>query len=96
MTNVNALAAGKPLTIHKRGGSLFGRAEGPILVALGHGHEDAVGLGPNLPGAMGWLCWCCCCMGLPCSTPYGPGIAKMKYDLNVKMRPQKGKGMSSD
>lgn len=91
--NVAAALNKTPLTHHVKGASYFGRLDGPLLVALGHGHADGYGLGPDLPGCLGWLCWGCCCFGWPCSAPAGRQSAKAKSDFNNTIKPKPGVGL---
>lgn len=91
--NIEAKLAGKPLKDHKRGATLYGSAQGPMLVALGHGVEDGYGVGPDLPGCPGFCCWLCCFVGPPCSTPAGREVSKFKTEFNYKVIPQIGKGI---
>jgi hypothetical protein len=93
--NIEAKLAGEAMKDHKRGATLFGSVQGPMLVALGHGLEEGYGLGPDLPGFSGFCCWLCCCCGPPCSTPAGKGVAKAKTDFNYTVVPQIGKGIAA-
>jgi hypothetical protein len=94
--NVEALLASKPLQHHTKGSSMMGQVHGPMVVALGHDVAGGYGVGPDLPGTcLPFCCWLCCCFGTaPCSTPAGPGVAKMKSDFNSTIVPRPGKGIS--
>lgn len=94
ITNIESLINGKPPVPHKRGVSLYGKLTGPPMVGLGSGHKDAYGVGPNLPGCSGCVCWTCCCFGYPCSVPAGHASAKAKTEFNHSMQPKKGKGIT--
>lgn len=89
--NILASLEGRPLKSYKKG--MMGNLTGPMLVALGHGHPQGYGLGPNCPGCVGFMCWFCCCIGGPCSPPAGSGAAKAKSDFNKSVKPQIGKGL---
>ena len=58
--NIIATLEDKPLIAHSRGNSLQSQISGPAIVALGHDHPEGVGIGPDLPGCLGWCCWCVC------------------------------------
>jgi len=90
--NVVATLEGHALSVHKP--TFYGGLKGPLAVAFGHGHPDGYGVGPDLPGCCGCLCWTCCIFGLPCSPPAGKGVMKMKSDFNLSVKPTKGKGYS--
>jgi hypothetical protein len=89
LTNIDAVVNKKPLVAHQRGKSFFGQADGPMMVAFGHGLDEGYGVGPALPGCMGCCCWVCCC----CQTPAGHQTNKMKSDFNASVTPKKGKGI---
>ena len=91
--NVNAVLEGTPLKHHIRGASMFGQFSGPALVALGHGHPDSWGLGPDMPGCCATFCWCCCFFGYPCSPPVGRRSANFKADFNYSVKPKPGVGI---
>ena len=97
MKNIGLRFQNKDLQHHVKGASFFGKVNGPLLVALGHGAgPESYGLGPDLPGCcLPFCCWFCCCVGPPCSTPAGSGAGKMKSDFNDSVVPKKGKGISS-
>lgn len=90
--NVVATLEGHALTPHKK--TFYSSIKGPMAVSLGHGHPDGYGVGPDLPGCLGCVCWTCCCFGMPCSPPAGKGVMKMKTDLNLSIKAIKGKGYS--
>jgi len=93
VSNVIAKVEGRSLANYKKG--FFGSLPGPLLVALGHGHAQGYGLGPNLTGCPGCCIWICCCCGPPCAPPAGAGPAKIKSDFNKSVKPQVGKGMDA-
>ncbi len=94
--NVEAHLALRPLRHHVRGRTMMGHFDGPLMVALGHGIEsgEGVGLGPDCPGALGFLCWLGCFLSWPCSHPAGSLVAQVKSDFNNSIQPRKGKGFS--
>ena len=64
--NVVALTQDKPLRPHVLGKTfIYGKVNGPMMVAIGHGHPEAYGVGPDLPQPLRCCCWCCCCFGAP-------------------------------
>jgi len=73
----------------------FSSMRGPIFVALGHNHEDGFGIGPDLPGLMGFICWACCVFGYPCAPPAGEYSLKYKSNLNNSISPKPGRGFSA-
>jgi len=94
LPNIEAKLNNRALKEHKRGASFMGQLQGPALVAMGHGHPEGYGVGPDLPGCAGFCCWLCCFFGMPCSPPAGHAVAQMKNDFNYTIQPRKGKGIS--
>jgi hypothetical protein len=75
---------------HSRG--FKSNLKGPMMVALGHGHPDGYGFGPDVgTGCLGYFICCCCCC---CGAPAGSRPAKIKADFNYSVKPIKGKGIS--
>ena len=55
--NAIGLLEGTTMIEHVRGGSFQGRIKGPAMVALGHGLDEGIGIGPDFPGIFGMLNW---------------------------------------
>jgi hypothetical protein len=94
LANVYATLDGNGASLKHHTKGFKGKIDGPLLVALGHNHPDGYGVGPDLgTGCLGWTCFMCCCLGMPCSLPAGKGASKMKTDFNASVTPKKGMGM---
>ena len=89
--NISATLEGKPLVPHIRGESFEGKILGPVMVSFGHDVSGAKGVGPDMPGCMGWCCFLCCC----CQAPHGSCTSKIKAHFNTTIKPTPGKGLSA-
>jgi len=90
--NVYATLFHTPFKKYTKG--FMGSLQGPAFVTLGHNHPKGFGIGPDLPGFAGLLCWTCCLFGYPCSPPAGHGTAKFKSNFNKGIKPAVGKGIA--
>jgi hypothetical protein len=88
VTNVDHFFSSKPLIIHAKGKSFFGKADGPGMIALGHDLPDGYGIGPSLPQPCTCCCWFLCC----CQTPAGHLTNVVKSNFNNSLHPVKGSG----
>lgn len=94
LNNVTAALDSQSPTYKSYTPGFMGKTTGPLMVALGHGVKDGYGVGPSLPAPCDSCCWFCCCIGGPCATPAGEGVAKMKDDFNNSIKPVKGLGIN--